>query len=59
MKDAYEVELERLKRAAARYTARSRTVVLVCCVCSAKPAPETRFGPRCEKHRPADPEETP
>lgn len=53
MSDGYDENLARLKRAAARQAAHSKVVQFACSVCSAKPAPMTRFGPRCERHRPA------
>lgn len=51
---SYAEDLAKLKRAAARAKARGGKTKynLVCCVCNAKPAPMTRFGPRCEKHAP-------
>lgn len=49
---SYASDLRRLKRAAAAHSQRSKAGRLVCTVCSSSPAPMTRFGPRCPKHRP-------
>ena len=51
---SYESDLAKLKRAAKSHAARLRRKLpdYGCCVCSARPAPLTRFGPRCEAHRP-------
>lgn len=53
----YNDELRRLKRAtlaAQKRFDRRQVQLLACCVCSARPAPMTRFGPRCEEHRPEE-----
>ncbi len=55
---SYADDLAKLKRSVRAYAAGQRKNpprMLSCCVCSASPAPMTRFGPRCERHRPGPP----
>lgn len=49
----YASDLAKLKRSTARNKKGPRPN-LPCSVCGARPSPQTRFGPRCLKHRPHD-----